>query len=165
MTTLPERDPKLEAKFPKLKSGGYSIKSPAEAGYNCMAFAVGNPTRYWQWMEGRTKGYYWPPGVEGDDTVEAWAKVFQIHGYNKCENGEYERNTDKVAIYEDDDHTPTHVAKLDAEAGKWLSKLGRKGYDIQHDSYTLLEGDEEDEFGRVATFMKRQRRSNEQTKP
>jgi hypothetical protein len=155
VSTLPTRDSVLEEKFPKLRNGGYSIRSPREPGYNCVAFAVGNPTRYWQWMKYPTKGYYWPPGIEGDDTVDAWAKVFEIHGYKRCEDGNVEINTDKIAVYADADGTPTHVARFDSAVGKWVSKLGRRGYDIQHDSHELLEGHDEDEYGRVAVFLKR----------
>src|ERR1051325_11173999 len=103
------RDPQLESYFPKLSSGGYSIESPEDRKYNCVAFAIGNPTRNWQWMPQPTGGYYWPPDIEGDATIEAWTRVFRIHGDRQCENGDFETGVEKVALYIDEEGIPTHV--------------------------------------------------------
>lgn len=150
------RDPQLESDFPKLSSGGYSVESPEDVKYNCIAFAVGNPTRNWQWMPRATGGYYWPPDIVGDETIEAWTRVFRLHGYRQCENGEFENGVEKIALYTDPDGIPTHVAKQDIVKGKWVSKLG-KGHDIYHDSYRLLEGFDGHEYGTAVRFMSRSR--------
>lgn len=148
------RDPQLEYYFPKLSGGGYSIQSPEDPNYNCVAFAVGNPTRMWQWMPRPTGGFYWPPGIDGDGSIDDWMKVFTIHGYRPCENGKFEKGLEKVALYLDADGEPSHVARQDITTGKWISKLG-KGHDIDHISLDLLAGVERHEYGRVARFMSR----------
>ncbi|HWN10710.1 MAG TPA: hypothetical protein VNO50_15835 [Pyrinomonadaceae bacterium] len=150
------RDPLLESKFPKLSSGGYSIESRQDGSYNCVAFAIGNPTRNWQWMPYPTGGYYWPPGIEGDDTIQTWTKVFSIHGYRQCENGDFEPGVEKIVLYTDPDGVPTHVARQDIARGTWISKLG-KGHDIQHDQYEALEGFDGHEYGVAVRFMSRPR--------
>ena len=151
---MEEQDPNLEAKFPKLRNGGYRITSPKDKKYNCVAYNIGNPTRNWNWMPYPTGGYYWPPGIEGDDTIESWTRVFIIHGYRICENGDFEPGLEKVAIYSDEGGVPTHSAKQNITTGMWMSKLGGS-YDIEHSSFELLEGFDEHEYGAAVRFMAR----------
>lgn len=154
MATSPNREPRIERKFPKLRTGGYDRKSQRDTRYNCVAFAVGDFNNFWQYMgPWKTKGYYWPPNLR-DDSLESWVEVFRIHGYERCESADFEPGVEKVAIYVDSDGETTHVAKQDVGLGKWASKLGR-GHDIVHDSLELLAGEEGDEYGRVAVIMQR----------
>ena len=155
---LGDRSPELEECFPKLKNGGYRLTSPQDAKYNCIAWAAGNTQRIWEYPPRPSNIYYWPPGVDADDTIESWQRVFEIHGYRVCESAELEPNTDKVAIYGTDEE-PTHVAKQ-LESGAWTSKLSR-GYDIEHETLELLMGDEADEYGSVVKIMKRTRQRKE----
>jgi hypothetical protein len=158
------RDAGLEEDFPKLKAGGYAVTSSEDVGYNCIAWALYDTRQYWQYMRGRTKGYYWP--LTWNNTLASWTEVFRIHGYQPCNDGELEPLTEKIAIYVRPNGVPSHVARQQ-ESGKWTSKLG-KGHDIEHDTLALLEGNEADEYGKVEVFMKRPRTtrsawSNEQT--
>ncbi|HWT01917.1 MAG TPA: hypothetical protein VN256_16840 [Pyrinomonadaceae bacterium] len=158
------RNAELEEDFPKLKTGGYRVTSDEDVGYNCIAWALYDTRQYWQYMRGRTKGYYWP--IKWNNTLASWMEVFRLHGFNPCEDGELESDTEKIAIYVRPNGMPSHVARQQ-ESGKWTSKLG-KGHDIEHDTLALLEGDDADEYGEVEVFMKRQRKigsawSNEQT--
>jgi hypothetical protein len=82
------RDPELERCFPKLQTGAYQITSSEDPKYNCVAFALGCITLFFQRYSFPSKTYYWPPQVERDDTVESWMKVFALHGYQPCDNGE-----------------------------------------------------------------------------
>jgi hypothetical protein len=109
----------------------------------------------WQYREGpgKTKGYYWPPDL-GDD-LDSWVQMFVIHGYEACDNADFEPGFEKVAIYVDQDGYTSHVAKQDVMLGKWASKLG-KGHDIVHDTLELLAGNEGDEYGEVKVYMKRE---------
>jgi hypothetical protein len=142
----------LEQRFPKLKESPYFIRSAEDPRYNCVAFAAGDERNWW---EQGARLCYWPPGVDRGDTLESWARVFEIHGYKISRHDDYglELNTDKIAIYVDLDLTPTHVARQLPD-GRWKSKLG-KGHDIEHDSLDALEGDQMDEYGIVAQIMKR----------
>ena len=99
------------------------------------------------------KGYYWPPGVPRDDSLESWIKVFEIHGYRICEDAALELNFEKVAIYVTPiNRAPQHVARQQMSA-KWVSKLG-SGADIQHDT---LSGLSSELYGVPFCFMKRHR--------
>jgi hypothetical protein len=52
----------LERIFPRLKTADYPVTSPLDRGYNCMAWAVGDASRWW-WPEDDPNDGYWPPGV------------------------------------------------------------------------------------------------------
>ncbi len=99
------------------------------------------------------KGYYWPPGVARDDSLESWIKVFEIHGYRVCETGGAERDVEKIAIYGNPkNNAPAHVSRQ-KKSGAWVSKLG-SGADIEHDTLNALNGDV---FGEPIRFMRRPR--------
>jgi hypothetical protein len=142
-------NPVLRHHLPGLRS--FRIASDASDLYNCVAWALGDTSRWWQASEGpdsRVK-YFWPDDVPDDDTVQAWTLLFRAHGFEPCEDGAYEEGFLKVAIYGDDDGA-THVARLDGP-GVWVSKLGRD-VDIVHETYEELEGDY---YGKVQAFMKK----------
>ncbi len=99
------------------------------------------------------KGYYWPPGVAKDDSLESWIKIFEIHGYRICKNAELEPDVEKVAIYgRPETKIPEHVARQ-KRSGVWVSKLG-KGADIEHDKLEALSSDL---YGVPLRFLKRTR--------
>ncbi len=159
----PEKDLRIEQRYPKLESGGYKVKSPRDPRYNCVAFAVGDTGHYWQFMgyPGRSRGsYFWPDHIKGD-ALEDWIELFNFVGFSLCETGDLEPDVVKIAIYVVEDNIPTHVARQ-TRSGKWKSKLGR-GKDIVHDTLESLAGDVEDEYGTVARFMKKRRYESEDT--
>jgi hypothetical protein len=55
------RPDQLEAVFPNLANSGYRVTSPADPGDNCLAWAVGDTSHFWDPV--RVRGYYWPPEV------------------------------------------------------------------------------------------------------
>lgn len=142
------RDEELEASFPHLAERGYQITSPKDASYNCVAWAVGDTSRFW--YDVKVKGYYWPPGAGSADTVEGWKQVFTIHGYSETDSDELEDGFEKVAIYVDGSGDPSHVARQ-TEDGSWTSKLG-KGFDIRHETLDSLENEE---YGKATVIMRR----------
>ena len=149
---LAERDDALEHEFPELVKAGYEIKSPCDASYNCVAFAVGDTHNWWEDTgEYQVNGYYWPPGINGD-TVNGWVRVFELHGYTEADNEILEDEYEKIAIYALPDG-PEHVARQKS-SGEWASKMGRR-YDIHH-TLSSLEGEY---MGKVVKIMKRRCRS------
>jgi hypothetical protein len=152
LALMDERDLELEEDCPGLRQSPYKITSPRDPKYNCIAFAVGDMTQFWDDLglpeEIRIKGYYWPPGVPTGDTILGWVKIFEIHGYTETEDGSLEPDYEKVAIYGSETGAE-HVARQRA-SGIWVSKMG-KGVDIEH-TLTGLEGDFP---GRVIKIMKR----------
>jgi len=146
------RDLELEEDCPSLRESNYEVKSPRDPQYNCIAFAVGDLTQFWDDLglpTGlRVRGYYWPPGVPSADTLVGWIKLFEIHGYSETEDRGLESEYERIAIYADADG-PQHVARQKA-SGAWVSKMG-KGVDIEH----TLDGLEGQFYGTVVKVMKR----------
>ena len=141
------RDPELEEDCPGLAESPYEVTSPRDARYNCIAFAVGDTSHFWYDID--LKGYFWPPGVPGADTLAGWIKVFAAHGYSETEDDNLEPEYEKIAIYATPE-APEHVARQKAN-GVWTSKMG-KGCDIEHATLQCLEGAI---MGKVVKIMKR----------
>lgn len=147
-----DRDLELEEDCPGLRHSPYTLKSPRDPGYNCIAYAVGDLQNWWDDLgvpdSVRVNGYYWPPGIPNAGTVAGWIKVFEIHGYTATDDSSLEPEYEKVAIY-GSDIGAEHVARQKA-SGVWVSKMG-KGVDIEH----TLEGLQGDFPGTVIKIMKR----------
>lgn len=142
------RNRELEEYFPRLVEGNYLITSPVDRNYNCVAWAVGDTSRFW--YDVRIKGYYWPPGVGSADTVDGWKQAFAIHGYADSQSRDFDPKFEKIAIYIDADGLPSHVARQ-TDSRAWTSKLG-KGCDIEHSTLDALEGEQ---YGTVGAIMQR----------
>jgi hypothetical protein len=95
-------------------------------------------------------GYYWPPQAPREHSLKAWVKAFETHDFQISESGDLEPETEKIAIYVDQNGNPTHVARQLPD-GKWTSKLG-KAEDIEHNS---AQGLDSDLYGKAAVFMMR----------
>ena len=135
----------LEDQFPKLRESPYRIASPENFTNNCLAWAIGDPSRWWE----KYSGSYWLDVRVPDD--DGWAALFEMSGYAKTDSKESEPGFEKVAIYTKRGE-PTHAAKQ-LRSGVWSSKLG-EGHDIEHETLESLEGDA---YGYVAQIMKRPR--------
>jgi hypothetical protein len=148
----PMRDAELEQKFPNLASRGYCVTSDESPRPNCIGWALGDNSQYWDPSLVGVRGYYWPPGAPKTDAVSSWVRVFEIHGYRVCEQGALEDGVEKVAIYSDASGDASHVARQ-LENGRWTSKLG-KGHDIWHATLDALSGKD---YGDVVRFLQRPR--------
>jgi hypothetical protein len=148
-------DPKVTAMiaglFPRLSEHGFTVTSPRDTRYNCIAFAAGDVTHWWQPGVGGQAigGYYWPT-LNTATTPEACERAFATLGYERCANGDYETEYEKVAIYADADGQYTHAARQ-LRNGTWVSKLG-PSQDINHND---VEGVCGKDYGEVAFFMRR----------
>ena len=143
----------LESIFPNLANAYWSIKSPSNDAYQCIAWAACDTTRRW-WP---TPPEYWPPNVPIEDTVECFVKAFATLGYEPCDSAAFEFGYQKVAIYADDDMTPTHMARQHFFGRGWLSKIGL-AEDILHQELRDVEGDPDPtifSYGRVVQILKR----------
>lgn len=136
----------LEEHFPRLRDAGYRATSPESPGYNCIAWAAGDASRWW-WPDAFFVAY-WPSGVPREDTVEAVRAACETLGYQECEHADVEAGFEKLAIYADGEQ-PRHAARQ-LPGGMWTSKLGQ-GIDIEH----TLEGLESELYGRVVKVMRR----------
>jgi hypothetical protein len=141
---------RLNGLFPRLEAAGYEITSPATRDYNCLAWAAGDTTRWWD--GDKTLGYYWPPQAADGKLIEAFMHALSLSGYRPCENGDLEPGFEKVAIYgipRDRDYL--HAARQ-LPNGEWTSKIGALE-DIRHVTVeALYSGD----YGIVLKYMRRE---------
>jgi len=87
--------------------------------------------------------------------VYAWGVIteaFQTLGYEPCGDADLEPDVEKVAVYADDNGSPTHAARQ-LVTGAWTSKLGREE-DLEHQKLAGVEGEE---YGHVVQVMRRPR--------
>lgn len=142
----------IESDFEHLNSANYTVTSCKDPRYNCLAWAVGDIGKKWDPLQER--GYYWPPGIGREGTVEECVEIFKLHGYEDAhQNFAYEVGYERVAIFEDETGW-SHIARQ-LRDGKWSSKLG-KGADIEHLSLQSLEGPEP-AYGKLVRCLRKRR--------
>lgn len=145
-----------ESIFPNLQGSQYIIKSPLDAGYNCIAWAADDDNLWWWPTDHYTPGVYWPAKAPRDASLDSFVAMYSICcEYEECNNPDYELEFEKIALYSRDGKTVTHAAKQVNEK-YWWSKLG-KGNDIWH-TLDALSGPNE-AYGKVGKIMRRRRRS------
>lgn len=131
--------------FPRLTPTNHRVTSPPSIVYNCIAWAAGDASIWWQ------SGLHWPFASHPfDDTVEELKRVFQTLGYEECPAGDLEPGFEKVVLFGVSGQY-THAARQ-LPSGKWTSKLGTED-DIEHDSPETVGGGI---YGDVALFLRRQ---------
>ena len=109
----------LERKFPNLVGTNYRITSPATEAYNCIAWAVGDMSRWWWPTDPRG---YWPVDAPKSLSVFAFVEAFQLCGFEVAKNCNLESGLEKLVIYTKLQE-PTHAAGQ-LSGGDWTSKLG-----------------------------------------
>jgi hypothetical protein len=140
----------LEKFFPRLEGASYAITSPATPNYNCIGWAAGDDSRWWE--PDTFELYFWPEAVPRRYTLQAYAEAFRREGFELCENATFEAGWEKVAIYTKEDGSPTHAARQ-LTNGDWTSKLG-SAEDIRHADLDHLNGEH---YGKPAIMLRRQR--------
>ena len=136
----------LEDRFPNLSSSQYGKTSDQNGLYNCIAYAAGDTSTWWD------NKAYWPQKAKKGKTTQHLVGVYRTLGYQVCDNGELEEGFEKVTIYANRIGNWKHAAKQ-LENGHWSSKLGEEE-DIFHSTPKALEGEI---YGAVAQFLKRPR--------
>ncbi len=126
----------IEAAFPTLRSGSYRVTSLETPRYNCVAWAAGDDSRWWQPLPDEP-WCYWLDGVPRDFTSESYVRLFEAQGFEVSETADPENGLEKIAIYTVDGEF-SHVTRQ-LEAGQWSSKLG-EWEDIEHGTLSDLEG-------------------------
>ncbi len=138
----------FEVRFSGLTPNNYSVMSPATDTYNCIAWACGIDNRL---LWPNNEDYDWPDDLPQEESIEAFTALFVSIGYEVCDNPDHEEGFEKVAIYADGDE-PTHAARQ-LPSGRWTSKMGYAGADIEHDSIEAVAGTR---YGQARVFLRRQ---------
>jgi hypothetical protein len=152
---LPNGRELIEAHFPGLRDVEWHIRSDRDTRYNCVAFALGDDSRWWQpppWNPLTRAAWYWPPDGPSTGTLDDYVWVFEREGYERCADGSHEVGYEKIALYETADGQRVHVSKMDA-SGTWFSKLGRS-HDIEHPTVESVSSEAWSGLPRV--FLRRQ---------
>lgn len=142
-----------QAHFPSLNERNCQLTSPADEGYNCIAWAAEDPDCWW-WPDPMQQKY-WPTSAPRAETVEAFISAFGLLGYSEKTDSSVDAEKQKVAIFVNERGSPTHAARQLSD-GRWTSKLGRQ-IDIAHE-LSALEGSA---YGRVAIVLARPNRNSE----
>ncbi len=136
----------LEAALPHLAEDGYRITSPSTDDYNCVAWAAGENTDWWE--PDRFHQHYWPIRTR-NRRVETCAQAFATIGYTPCGlDDTVEAGYEKVAIYADG-FIMTHMARQLPD-GTWTSKCGKDEDITHHTLHALEDGD----YGHVRLILK-----------
>jgi hypothetical protein len=142
---------RLEAAFPGLRTTPFQITSPADPGYNCIAWAAGDTSGWW-WPLPSDRRTFWPAGAPREVSISAFVAALLTLGYTVCSDESVETGFEKTALFAVADGAPTHAARQ-LPTGRWTSKLGQSE-DIEHD-LRALEGQV---YGAVTVILKRQSR-------
>ena len=86
----------LGAAFPNLANEEFVVTEPASRRYNCIAYAAGDTTNWWE----PTLGRYWPTHATRSKSIENLKTVFIGLGYEECDGSAAEEGYQKVAQYE-----------------------------------------------------------------
>ncbi len=138
-----------DREFPSLRTAGWR-RTSEPAKYNCIAFVVGDTSRYW-WPNlnfPEPDVDYWPQGVPHLETVDTFVLAFATVGFTVCESADLEEGYEKIAIYSHD-RIVRHSAIQQAN-GRWRSKLGP-----HEDIETTLDGLVGPCYGNIAVFLRR----------
>lgn len=144
----------LERRFPNLRYSGWRRKSPLNTDYNCFAWAACDDQKLWAPL---LPPYFWPSGAPRELTLECFVETFRSMGYRSCDDSSFQFGFQKVAIYADEEMTPTHMARQHFFGRGWLSKLGNLE-DILHPELRNVEGDtaaSSTDYGIVVRVLKR----------
>lgn len=136
----------LYESFPALELSPHRITSPEDDLYNRIAWAAGDPSRWW-WPDSLFVGF-WPPEAPRLETLAAFIAAFELLGYTVCEPSQPEAGWEKVALYQRQG-APTHASRQ-LPSGLWTSKLGSLE-DIEH-ALAAIEGVV---YGQVGVILKR----------
>ncbi|MCY4473974.1 MAG: hypothetical protein OXC83_00880 [Chloroflexi bacterium] len=134
----------LRELFPSLSD--FSVTSPQDARYNCVAWAAGMDSGWW-WPG---LGFAWPFDQSEDESLLTFITAFNTLGFERCEDGTLEEGFEKIAVYQSRNGQVSHVARQ-LSSGRWTSKIGTLE-DIEHSEPSELEGER---YGSVTQFMRR----------
>lgn len=144
----PDWKKRVKKLLPDLEEGvTFEFSSPVDYNYNCLSWALSCSTRVFE----NAKGAFWPWKHIPDDTLDGWAKLCEIHGFSLTDNADHEAGYEKIAILQDLEGG-LHATRQDRD-GKWKSKLGDMGPDIDHVGLDVLEV----AYGKVVRVLKKRR--------
>ena len=141
----------LAQAFPRLTSEGFEIVGQPANRYNCIAYAAGDASEWWEPSVRR----YWPDYATRSYQIESLVEVFAGLGFEQCQDSSLESGYEKVALYEG--RGVFQHAALQTLDGSWRSKMSQ-GPVIEHLSPESLS---DGMYGNPTIYMRRQRTAGE----
>jgi hypothetical protein len=86
----------LHDAFPGLAQGGYTVTSPHDKKYNCIAYAAGDSGNWWWPVPPDVKEVFWPAGVTRAETLTAFQEAFSSLGFCQCTVEDPEPGFEKI---------------------------------------------------------------------
>ena len=134
----------IDETFPGMAYVDWEITSAPNDDYNCIAYAVGEKTRWWS----HAGNYRWP-NARRSPSIDSLIEMLVGQDFELCDWREENTGFDKVALYAKDGNWKHAAVQL--PDGAWSSKLGAYE-DIQHATPESLAGEF---YGNVHCFMRR----------
>lgn len=142
-------DIKIEEWHPKLIGKNYKIIETTEniLKFNCISYTL---DIFDEWCGPSTPS--WPyETISRIPILENYIEYFNTFGYEVCDNDEYEKEFDKIAIYVNKRGRVYHAARQ--YGNKWRSKLGVSVI-IEHE-LDWLSGFDANNYGNIGSILKR----------
>ena len=112
----------LQAAFPGLARGGYTITSPSNKDYNCIAWAAGDAENWWWPVSPDIKEVFWPAAVPRAETISAFRAAFAALDYIECGGEDLEPGFEKIALFADDQGIPPANGPTLVGRANWVSE-------------------------------------------
>src|SRR5262245_24753302 len=83
----------IDREIPELSAAGYEITTEATIVYNCIAWAAGDTSQWWDCDEDGPidlPGCDWPEGANHGVRLDALISVFETRSYSICQDGALE---------------------------------------------------------------------------
>src|SRR2546427_2160666 len=103
--------------FPRLNASNHHDASPEDDSYNCIAWALGDNSTWWDPAPVDT--YAWPEGLPRELRLEVYVALFRGFGFVRCDSAALEAGFSKIALYADKDGDFSHVARQLPGTGRW----------------------------------------------
>ena len=123
----------LNVLFPNLRNEGFTVVDPPSGLYNCIAYAAGDTSQWWD----HTPRRYWPSYATRSERIESLQEVFVGLGFEECDDGTIQSGYQKIVLYED--QGAWEHASIQMPNGAWRSKMG-EGPVIEHLNPESLSG-------------------------
>jgi hypothetical protein len=134
--------------FPNSFFEPFLVTSPETWNYNCIAWAFGDHEK-WYWPTEHPH-HYWPPNIRRELDLQSFIELYQLIGYQMCNNQNLEAGLEKIAVFAFPNGEPTHATRQ-LPNGYWTSKMG-PWHDVEH---TLNSLNNSRGYGNVAIIMSR----------
>ena len=134
--------------FPHLTDANHRKTSPETPSYNCFGWAILSG----EVLMGPKKGWLWPDNVPSDLRMSSFVQALASYGFEPCPTGDLEPAFEKIVLYGSGEIV-THAARQ-LDTGRWTSKLGIFGDDIEHDTPEAISGGE---YYAILAYFRRHR--------